>query len=111
MGTFKYVEIKDTKNGEDADACDFNSAILAKGVEGVKCLYAGRPSPGEVIDFTHEIPWSCYISTVERYANGAINFFVRNGDDKVIGYLIVRPFVDRDVDTETDLLLGGYDVD
>jgi len=88
---FRYVAVKDTKNGEDGDACDFNSAILAEGVKGVRCISVTNTTPGEASDYGNYIPWGCHFSVVENYANGARNFFVRNGDFKVIGYLIVRP--------------------
>lgn len=91
MSTRKYVEILDTKNGSDADACKFNCHILAEEVAEIECTSAGKLTEGELLDYTPFIPFDHYFSCVERYANGARNFFVRNQDDKVVGYLIVRP--------------------
>ena len=90
--TFKFVAIKDTKNGSDGDACDFNSAILAEGVKGVRCISVTNPTRGEASDYENYIPWGCHFSIVENYANGARNYFVREDEThKVVGYLIVRP--------------------
>lgn len=108
--TFKFVAIKDTKNGSDGDACDFNFAILAEGVKGVRCVSVTNPTAGEAMDYQNYIPWGCRFSAVENYANGARNFFVRN-EDKVVGYLIVRPMTSDEVDTVADSIIGNYDVD
>lgn len=89
--TVKYITIKDTKNGSDGDACAFNSAILAEGVQGVTCVEAGQTFIGENTDYRDYIPAGHYFSTTERYLNGAKNLFVRNQENKVVGYLIVRP--------------------
>ena len=96
---FKYVAIKDTKNGADGDACAFNSALLAEGVQGVECVEARRPTSGETLDYTPScniypvIPWGCFLSSVEVYANGARNFYVRKtqGEQVMVGYLLIRP--------------------
>ena len=89
----KFVEIKDTKNGSDAEACNFNVLILGEGLAGVPCISAGELKPGEALDHKQHIPTGCYFSSVERYGNGAKNFFVRNHEHQVIGYLIARPEV------------------
>lgn len=88
---FRYVEIKDTKEGTDADACLHNGKLLAEGLRGVECSYVGECTIGENIDYRQFAPWGCYLSSVERYANGAKNFFVKNREDKIVGYIIVRP--------------------
>ena len=104
---FKYVAVKDTKNGEDGDACAFNSAILAEGVKGVRCISVTLPSAGEASDYGNYIPWGCHFSIVENYANGARNYFVRTGEFKVVGYLIVRPLTNDEVDAMADRMTGG----
>ena len=61
---FRYVEIKDTKNGTDTDALSFNRKLLSDGVKGVDCSYVGECSAGERIDYTQFAPWGCYLSSV-----------------------------------------------
>jgi hypothetical protein len=69
-----------------------NNEVLRDGVESVKVLEARRPTLGEDMDYTPFIPWGCFLSSVEVYANGAQNFFVRTiAEGHMEGYLIRRP--------------------
>jgi hypothetical protein len=87
---FKYIPAKDTKNGSDWEACRYNGNALAEGLVGIQCISVGTPTRGECIDYSNYIPWGCVFTTVERYANGAKNFFVENTKNVIVGYLIVR---------------------
>ena len=90
--TIRYVPIKDTKNGSDGEACDFNCNILMEGVQGQSCWDVRQPTQGEVMDYLPFAPWDCHFSCVELYSNGAKNFFVRsNKENKVVGYILIRP--------------------
>ena len=88
---FRYVPIHDTKNGTDTEACLYNGKLLAEGLRGVECTYVGKCSQGEIMDYTQFAPWRTHLSSVERYANGAQNFFVKSQEGEVVGYIIVRP--------------------
>ena len=70
-----------------------NGEILAEGVRGISCTELRAPTLGEIIDYTPFIPWGCFLSSVEVYANGARNFHVRRtaGEQIKMGYLIFRP--------------------
>jgi len=87
----RYVAIKDTKNGSDGDACAFNSAILGEGLAGISLSDAGEPFFSEKMDYQGYLPLGHYVSSAERYVNGAKNLFVRNRLHKITGYLIIRP--------------------
>jgi hypothetical protein len=90
--TVRYEPIKNTYDGTDADALAYNNNLLAEGVRGIECKYVGYPSNGQTIDYANSIPWDCIIVIAEEYANGAINFKIKNTKlDKIVGYLIVRP--------------------
>jgi hypothetical protein len=84
-----------------------NGDALAEGVCGVSCLEARKSTFGERMDYTPFLPAGCGLSSVEVYANGARNFFVKNEDNKTVGYLIIRPLVNVDVENPID----NYDVD
>jgi hypothetical protein len=90
-----------------------NGEALAEGVKGVSCLEARRPTLGEIIDYTPFIPWGCFLSSVEVYANGARNFYVRktDGEQVKVGYLILRPLTDDEIDAMADRMTGGNDLD
>jgi hypothetical protein len=79
-----------------------NGEALAEGVKGVSCLEARRPTLGEIIDYTPFIPWGCFLSSVEVYANGARNFYVRKTDG---------PLTDDEIDAMADRMTGGNDLD
>lgn len=77
-------------------SCFWNREQLADGVTGVTCTYVG-PMDGSSIDNDIQtitgtcIPPTTRISSVECYANGAINAFVRDTDEHTLGFVKVRP--------------------
>ena len=73
--------------------------VLAEGVKGIKCTYAGpvvgmdgRTVPdgeGNRFDLAAVIPSGCNIGSVEIYANGAVNAFVKR-DGQTVGIVTWR---------------------
>ena len=92
-----------------------NGNVLAEGVRGVTCLEGRKTTFGERMDYIPFLPLGCGLSSVEVYANGARNFYVKNEDDKTVGYLIIRPnfpeVSDKDFDEQMDRINGNYDMD
>jgi len=91
--TIRYAQTKNTKDGTDGDACAYNCSLLADGVKGVSLFEARFPTRGEQMDYGQFAPWSCPLAWVEVYTNGAKNFFVKDGDNKTVGFILIRPMV------------------
>jgi hypothetical protein len=93
---FKYQAFEFAKDGmtldEKHEMLGYNRGILAAGVEGVECLEVREPTRGERLDYEHFAPYGSMLSSVEVYANGALNIFVRSKLlVYVIGVITVRP--------------------
>jgi hypothetical protein len=93
---FKYQPFGFAKEGmsldEKYEVLASNRHILAEGVKDVECLEVREPSRGERIDYEQFAPYGSMLSSVEVYANGAMNIFVRSKLlVYVIGVITVRP--------------------
>jgi hypothetical protein len=88
---FQLIESTETSE----DVCKMqahNRSILADGVIGVSCVAVRPPTNGERIDYEQFAPYGSMLSSVEEYANGAKNIFVRTKlEYKQIGVITVRP--------------------
>lgn len=72
--------------------------LLAEGVEGIECLYAGPWAAYEdVHDHVRKLilttaPPGHYLVTVEAYADGSLNVFVRKDiNEPAVGFVRYRP--------------------
>lgn len=89
MATLKYHVMR----GPNQQA--HNRQILAEGVKGVKCVFAGATAINEAITFEHMskmrrmLMRNERLGTCEVYANGAWNVFVRQAE-RVIGVFTYR---------------------
>jgi hypothetical protein len=90
-----------------------NGDTLAEGVRGISCVEVRKPTDGERLDYTPFLPWGCFLSSVEVYANGARNFYVRAMYDNgaTAGYLIIRPLEEVASEKAIDNYIDSYDVD
>jgi hypothetical protein len=93
---FNYHAFKFAKEGmtldEKYEILDYNRDILADSVGGVTVLEVREPSRGERLDYEQFGPVGSMLSSVEVYANGAKNIFVRSKLlVYVIGVITVRP--------------------
>jgi hypothetical protein len=83
----------------------YNRAILQNGVvvdgKAVRCLGVREPSRGERIDYEPFAPHGSMLTSVEVYANGALNIFVRSKlEMHVIGVITVRSMLPYDAEKE-----------
>lgn len=102
---FKYQPFQLIETTEiSEDVCKMqahNRGILANGVVGVECIAVRPPTRGERIDYEEFAPYGSMLSSVEEYANGAKNMFVRTKlEYKQIGVIIVRPMLPYDAEKE-----------
>lgn len=69
-----------------------NRQILAQEVVGIECTAVRTPTRTDN-DYVSYIPYDHWFSSVEVYANGAKNLFVRSNLSpyQAIGVLIMRP--------------------
>ena len=80
-----------------------NRKELAKDVVGVKCTYVGHMNhlennPLPMFNLEKEMEPGWYWGTVEMYANGRANIYIREiGQDSAIGFLRVHPELSRRV--------------
>jgi hypothetical protein len=72
----------------------YNRSMLASGVKGFKCLYAGKLNwvLPDGVDFDMPQHLLNYrVSSCEVYENGAINCYCRmREDDSLVGYILAR---------------------
>lgn len=102
---FSYQPFKFTKDemsqDEKFEVLTYNRHILADGVKDVECIEVREPSRGERIDYEQFAPYGSMLSSVEVYANGAMNIFVRSKLlVYVIGVITVRPLKPYDAEKE-----------
>jgi len=97
---FKLIE--ETATSEDVCKMQaYNRSILAGGVIGVECVAVRPPTQGERIDYEQFAPYGSMLSSVEEYANGAKNIYVRTKlEYKQIGVITVRPMLPYDAERE-----------
>lgn len=93
---FKYQPFGFAKEGmsldEKYEVLASNRHILADGVKDVECIDVRKPSRGERLYYEQFSPAGSMLSSVEDYANGAKNIFVRSKLlVYVIGVITVRP--------------------
>lgn len=89
---FHWFNLDDTNEGRKS-----NLSILADGVKGVECTYAGKADESHysiiaenVPNYLSLIPNDFKFGTLEVYANGAMNHFVKYLD-VAIGVITIRP--------------------
>jgi len=102
---FKYQPfqlIETTVTSEDVCKMQaHNRSILANGVIGVECVAVRPPTRGERLDYEQFAPYGSMLSSVEEYANGAKNMFVRTKlEYKQIGVITVRPTLPYNAEKE-----------
>ena len=91
---FKFA--KEYMNQEEKnELLQYNRGILSDGVvvngKAVDCVEIREPSRGERVDYEQFAPAGSMLTSVEVYANGALNIFVRSKIEvHVIGVIIVR---------------------
>ncbi|CAG0968441.1 hypothetical protein GPROT1_01370 [Gammaproteobacteria bacterium] len=85
-------------NPDDTDAArEQNRAALAAGIENARCVYVGSyenaPAELQLPDTVLEtlLEPGDYIASIETYANGAHNMFVRDITGALYRYFIARP--------------------
>lgn len=71
----------------------YNQDMLAHDLErfGYVPTYVGPVISSDLLNFGAYAPSGLYLSTVERYPNGAANVFVKDAAGKVRGFVRVRP--------------------
>jgi hypothetical protein len=86
---FKYQAFEFAKENmtldEKYEILGYNRGILRAGVEKVTLLETREPTRGERLDYEQFAPNGSMLSSVEVYANGALNIFVRS---KLLAYVI-----------------------
>jgi hypothetical protein len=102
---FRYQAFEFAKENmsldEKHEMLGYNRGILAAGVEGVECIDVREPSRGERLDYEQFAPHGSMLSSVEVYANGAMNIYVRSKLlVYVIGVITVRPMKPYDAEKE-----------
>jgi hypothetical protein len=106
---FEYHPFGFTKEGmsldEKYEVLASNRSILSDGVvidgKPVECIEVREPSRGERIDYEQFAPAGSMLSSVEVYANGAKNIFVRSKLlVYVIGVITVRPMLAYNAEKE-----------
>jgi hypothetical protein len=97
---FKLID--ETETSEDVCKMQaYNRSILAGGVIGVECVAVRSPTRGERLDYEQFAPHGSMLSSVEEYANGAKNLFVRTKlEYKQIGVITVRPILPYNAEVE-----------
>lgn len=97
---FQLIETTETSE-EVCKMQAHNRSILADGVIGVECVAVRPPTRGERIDYEQFAPYGSMLSSVEEYANGAKNIFVRTKlEYKQIGVITVRLMKPYDAEKE-----------
>lgn len=94
---------------------EYNRNELAKDVAGVKCIYVGRIGEGSFmnkfgkLEIYQHLPTFHHLSTCELYANGRANWFARDENEQVIGFIRVTPEPEEHMwySNEEGMLTGG----
>lgn len=78
------------KPGKDDQERAYNLEAMAHGVVGMTCILVARlvGTSSPYIDFLRE---GERFSSVEVYASGAMNLFIRNAKDVLVAFVRVRP--------------------
>lgn len=92
---FRYAEFKVVNKNDSIDAqCEaraYNRSLLAENIKGIPCVDIRLVGKNEEVFYSQFIPFNCHIYTVEEYENGALNLFVRDMENKVVGVVLSRP--------------------
>lgn len=97
MNKIEYLAF-DIRDCEEAR--EHNRALLREGVVGIRCTEVRDITDRERYMYQAWIPAASFVSSVEEYANGALNMYVRHGnmpEGRAFGFIRVRPESEEDM--------------